>query len=104
MVEQNINEQILSKITEKRIFTIHGQRVLLDSDLAELYEAETRILKRNVQRNIGRFRNEICRLFISSRADFEIFARVTFIQIKKIWTPTYRILVNCVKEEKTGPA
>lgn len=55
MAEQNISEPILSKITEKRIFTIRGQRVMLDSDLAELYEVETRILNRNVQRNIGRF-------------------------------------------------
>jgi hypothetical protein len=55
MAAQPLNEQIHSKITEKRIFIIRGQRVMLDSDLAELYEVDTRILNRNVQRNIGRF-------------------------------------------------
>lgn len=40
---------------EAMIYTIRGQRVMLDSDLAELYEVETRIINRNVQRNIGRF-------------------------------------------------
>jgi hypothetical protein len=37
------------------IFTIRGQNVILDSDLAELYEVETRILNRNVKRNIEKF-------------------------------------------------
>ncbi|MCL2282398.1 MAG: ORF6N domain-containing protein [Fibromonadales bacterium] len=46
-------EQI-SKI-ESRIFTIRGLQVMLDRDLAELYEAETRILKQAVNRNIIRF-------------------------------------------------
>ncbi|WP_408097225.1 ORF6N domain-containing protein [Peredibacter sp. HCB2-198] len=44
----------LSKI-ENMIYVIRGQRVMLDSDLAELYEVETRQLNRQVKRNILRF-------------------------------------------------
>lgn len=40
---------------ERRIFLIRGQKVMLDSDLASLYEVETRILTRAVKRNKERF-------------------------------------------------
>ena len=43
-------EVILSKIYE-----IRGQKVMLDSDLAELYEVETKGLKRAVKRNLDIF-------------------------------------------------
>lgn len=38
-----------------KILTIRGQRVMLDSDLALLYQVETKALKRSVKRNIERF-------------------------------------------------
>ena len=47
-------EIVLSKI-EKMIYIIRGQRVMLDSDLAELYGVETRTLNQAVKRNIERF-------------------------------------------------
>jgi hypothetical protein len=34
---------------------IRGQKVMLDRDLAELYGVETKQLKRQVRRNLGRF-------------------------------------------------
>lgn len=37
------------------IYTIRGQRVILDADLAALYGVETRALKQAVNRNIERF-------------------------------------------------
>jgi hypothetical protein len=40
---------------ERCILIIRGQKVMLDADLAELYGVETRILIRNVKRNVGRF-------------------------------------------------
>lgn len=36
---------------ESRIFFIRGQKVMLDADLAELYEVETRRLNEQVRRN-----------------------------------------------------
>ena len=38
-----------------KIYMIRGQKVMLDSDLAELYDVETKQLKRQVNRNIERF-------------------------------------------------
>jgi len=43
---------------ENRIFLIRGQKVVIDRDLAELYEVETKHLNRQVRRNIDRFPKE----------------------------------------------
>ena len=40
---------------QSKIYEIRGQRVMLDFDLAELYQVETRTLKQAVRRNIERF-------------------------------------------------
>ena len=40
---------------QSKIFEIRGQKVILDYDLAALYEVETRVLKQAVRRNIDRF-------------------------------------------------
>ena len=46
--------QIIKSI-QNRIYDIRGQRVLLDFDLADLYEVETKVLNQAVKRNIKRF-------------------------------------------------
>ena len=43
------------QIIQNKIYEIRGQRVMLDFDLAELYQVETRTLKQAVRRNIERF-------------------------------------------------
>jgi hypothetical protein len=40
---------------QSKIFEIRGFKVLLDFDLAELYETETKYLKRAVRNNLNRF-------------------------------------------------
>ena len=42
-------------VIQKKIYEIRGQRVMLDFDLAEMYQVETRALKQAVRRNITRF-------------------------------------------------
>jgi len=44
----------LEKIQTK-IYEIRGQKVMLDFDLAEMYEVENRVLKQSVKRNPDRF-------------------------------------------------
>lgn len=50
-----MNDLIPIEIIENKIFIVRGQKVMLDSDLAKLYGVETRIINRNVKRNINRF-------------------------------------------------
>ncbi len=40
---------------ERRILVIRGQKVMLDSDLAEIYNVPTKVLNQAVKRNIDRF-------------------------------------------------
>jgi len=42
-------------VIEKMIYIIREQKVMLDSDLAELYEVDTKVLNQAVKRNIARF-------------------------------------------------
>lgn len=63
----------LSKI-ENMIYMIRGQKVMLDSDLADLYEVETKYLNRQVRRNALRFPEDFMFHLTSEE----------FIEIKKI--------------------
>lgn len=42
------------------IYTIRGKQVMLDSDVAKLYNCETKYINRVVKRNIERFPEEFC--------------------------------------------
>ena len=46
---------ISQKQIENRIFTIRANQVMIDRDLAEMYQVETRVLNQAVKRNINRF-------------------------------------------------
>ncbi len=43
------------QIIQSKIYEIRGQKVMLDFDLAEMYQVETRVLNQAVKRNIERF-------------------------------------------------
>lgn len=50
------NQIVLSNIDIiNLIYTIRGSQVMLDTDLAELYNVETRALNQSISRNIKRF-------------------------------------------------
>ena len=46
------------QIIQTKIYEIRGRRVMLDFDLANLYQVETKRLKESVRRNIERFEGE----------------------------------------------
>ena len=56
-----MNEEIIIKanadieVIKHRIYEVRGMQVMLDRDLAELYNVETRALNQAVRRNIDRF-------------------------------------------------
>jgi phage regulator Rha-like protein len=53
--KQNIVKLIPDETIIRKIYIIRGHKVMLDFDLAALYEVETNYLKRQVRRNIERF-------------------------------------------------
>jgi hypothetical protein len=52
------------------IYEIRGQRVVLDFDLASMYQVETRVLNQAVKRNIKRFPPDF--MFQLSKDDMQI--------------------------------
>jgi hypothetical protein len=60
--------QIIKSI-QNRIYEIRGERVMLDFDLATLYEVETKVLNQAVKRNIKRFPDDF--MFQLTSAEFE---------------------------------
>jgi hypothetical protein len=55
----------------KKIYFIRGQKVMLDRDLAELYDVETKRLKEAVKRNIARFPEDF--MFEMTKEEFKIW-------------------------------
>ncbi len=60
--------QIIQSIQNK-IYEIRGQRVMLDYDLAEMYDTETKYLKRSVKSNIKKFPTDF--MFELTKQEYE---------------------------------
>ena len=54
MKEEN-RSMVPEEVNMSKIYLIRGLKMMLDMDLAELYEVETRRLNEQVKRNIDRF-------------------------------------------------
>ncbi|ARV05538.1 DNA-binding protein [Polaribacter sp. SA4-10] len=60
---------IPDEIITNKIYLIRNQKVMLDRDLAELYQVETKQLKRQVRRNLNRFPDDF--MFELTKNEFE---------------------------------
>ena len=58
------------QIIQNRIYEIRGCRVMLDFDLAELYQVSTKALKQAVKRNLRRFPEDF--MFEMNSEEWEI--------------------------------
>jgi hypothetical protein len=63
-----MNSVVTGEGIQKRIFLLRGQKVMLSTDLAELYDVEARALIQAVKRNHGRFPDDF--MFQLSEAEF----------------------------------
>jgi hypothetical protein len=52
-------QAVTAEQVERQIYVVRGQRVMLDSDLAELYGATTRRINEQVRRNRDRFPEDL---------------------------------------------
>ena len=55
-----IQNELSNEEIKNLIYTIRGKQVMLDSDVAKLYNYETKKLNQAVKRNIGRFPERFC--------------------------------------------
>lgn len=56
-------------LIENKIYQVRGQKVMLDFDLALMYEVETKVFKQSVKRNIHKFPPDF--MFILSQKEFQ---------------------------------
>ena len=54
-MENNIHNEKLLAMVKSKIYTIRGQKVMFDFDLAQMYNVKTGTLNQSVKRNIERF-------------------------------------------------
>ncbi len=62
--EVSIPDEVISS----KIYLIRSTKVMLDSDLAELYGVETKVLKQQVKRNIESFPDDF--MFVLTKDEF----------------------------------
>ena len=59
------------QIIQSKIYEIRGERVMLDRDIAALYNVETKVLNQAIKRNIKRFPEDF--MFQLSKTEFQIW-------------------------------
>jgi hypothetical protein len=70
-MENNIQNEELLAMVKSKIYTIRGQKVMLDFDLAAMYGVETRVLNQSVKRNIERFPEDF--MFQLTKGELDIW-------------------------------
>jgi phage regulator Rha-like protein len=68
---------------ERAIFSIRGEKVMLDSDLAELYGVETRALNQAVKRNASRFPKDFMFQLTAEEAETIRLSRSQIVILKR---------------------
>lgn len=68
------------ELIERRIYLIRGHKVMIDVDLAELYEVPTKRFNQQVRRNLKRFPEDF--MFQLTKEESESF-EVTICNLKK---------------------
>ena len=65
----------------QKIIEVRDKKVMLDFDLAEMYEIETRVLKQAVRRNLNRFPEDF--MFQLTNSEWNTLLRSQFVTLKK---------------------
>ena len=69
MAKKELQVLVAEQKILNRIYAIRGEKVMLDQDLAEMYGAETKQLKRQVKRNKDRFPKDF--MFELTKKEYE---------------------------------
>lgn len=70
-------ERLSDSSIEKRIYTVRGEYVMIDRDLADLYGVENRSLRQSVRRNIDKFPDDFLFKLTDSEANEVILRGVS---------------------------
>ncbi|WP_293926374.1 ORF6N domain-containing protein [Sphingobacterium sp. UBA6320] len=70
MAKQETLSILPQEVVLNKIYVFRGHKVMLDSDLAELYGIETKVLKQAVRRNISRFPDDFMFELLENEFEF----------------------------------
>lgn len=70
MAKQETLSILPEEVVLNKIYVFRGHKVMLDSDLAELYGIETKVLKQAVRRNISRFPDDFMFELLENEFEF----------------------------------
>ena len=90
--------QIIQSI-QNRIYELRGERIMLDLDLATLYEVETRVLNQAVKRNIDRFPEDF--MFQLSEFEWQTLSSQIVI-MNQTPDPSSQIVMINIPKNRTG--
>ena len=96
-----MSDLILVEKIKSKIFFIRERKVMLDRDLAEMYEIETRALTQAVRRNLKRFPEDF--MFVLEEQEFNLLISqivTSNIKLPTIGGPTGKrrgIIANAIK-------
>lgn len=76
-----MNSATTDSTIESKIYVLRGQKVMIDSDLAEMYGVETRRLKEQVKRNIERFPEDF--MFELTKEEVDTLLRSQSVTLKR---------------------
>ena len=71
-----------SIIIEDMIYEIRGEQVMLSSDVAKIYQVETKVLNQTIKRNLNRFPNRFCFQLTDEEID-ELSSRSQIVTLNK---------------------
>lgn len=77
-------------VIQNKIYDIRGQKVMLDFDLAEMYDVETKVLKQAIKRNANRFPSDF--MFTLTQKEFQSL-RSQIVTSKKGGRGIFRLLL-----------
>jgi len=94
IIENNIHNEKLLAMVKSKIYTIRGQKVMFDFDLAQMYGVETRVLNQAVKRNIERFPEDF--MFQLTKGEYEILkSQILALQANKV-----RAVISNIRENE----
>ena len=69
MAKKELQMLVMEQKILNRIYVVRGEKIMLDKDLAELYNVETRVLNQSIKRNLKRFPKDF--MFQLSEKEFK---------------------------------